>query len=76
MRLSKPSSAFTVSTIRAWQPPTPGSPEDWRTALGQIVVEVEFSSGVIGLGVGGGGAAAIHVIHDVMRLEKQCREVV
>ena len=69
MRVSIPASPFAVSEIRAWQPSTPGSPEDWRTSLGQIIVEVHFTSGVIGLGVGGGGAASIHVIHSVMRTE-------
>jgi len=69
MRFSDLSSPFTVSTIRAWQPATPGSPADWRTSLGQIIVEIELSSGIVGLGVGGGGAAAIHVIHSVMRSE-------
>jgi L-alanine-DL-glutamate epimerase-like enolase superfamily enzyme len=69
MRVKIPASSFAVSEIRAWQPTTPGSPEDWRTSLGQIIVEVEFASGVIGLGVGGGGSASIHVIHSVMRAE-------
>ncbi len=69
MRLPGPSSPFTVASLRAWQPCTPGSPEDWRTTLGQIVVEVVLDSGVIGLGVGGGGLASIHVIHNVMRME-------
>ena len=69
MGLSGSSSPFTVVTIRAWQPSTPGSPEDWRTTLGQIVVEVVLDSGVIGLGVGGGGLSSIHVIHNVMRKE-------
>jgi len=69
MRLSVPSLPFRVVALRAWQPSTPGSPEDWRTTLGQIIVEVVFDSGVRGLGVGGGGLAAIHVIDNVMRAE-------
>ena len=69
MHVSTPTFPFTISTIRAWQPPTPGSPDDWRTSLGQIIVEVEFESGVMGLGVGGGGAASIHVINTLMRTE-------
>ncbi|MBT6847691.1 MAG: hypothetical protein HOA14_09785, partial [Planctomycetaceae bacterium] len=76
MRLSELSSPFTVSAIRAWQPSTPGSPDDWRTSLGQIIVEVELSSGIIGLGVGGGGAASIHVIHDVILTELAGKEFV
>ena len=74
MRASIPASPFTISTIRAWQPSTPGSPADWRTSLGQIIVEVELESGVIGLGVGGGGIASIHVIHNVMRMELTGKE--
>jgi L-rhamnonate dehydratase len=69
MRLSIPQSAFAISAIRAWQPATPGSPDDWRTSLGQIVVEVELESGITGIGVGGGGAASIHVIEHVIERE-------
>jgi L-rhamnonate dehydratase len=69
MRLTIPSSPFAVSKIRAWQPSTPGSPDDWRTSLGQIIVEVEFESGFVGIGVGGGGAASLHVINSLMRTE-------
>lgn len=56
-----------ITGIRAFQPPTPGSPPDWRTQLGQIIVEVQTESGLTGIGVGGGGAASIHVIHTVLR---------
>jgi len=56
-----------ITSLRAWQPATPGSPPDWRTQLGQIVVEVQTDAGLTGIGVGGGGAASIHVIHTVMR---------
>src|SRR5687768_2483888 len=59
--------AMRIKSIRAFQPPTPGSPPDWRTQLGQIVVEVETESGLVGIGVGGGGAASIHVIQTVLR---------
>ncbi|MCA9122632.1 MAG: mandelate racemase/muconate lactonizing enzyme family protein [Planctomycetaceae bacterium] len=55
-----------ITNIRATQPPTPGSPDDWRTQLGQIVVEVETDIGLIGVGVGGGGAAGIHVVQTVL----------
>jgi L-rhamnonate dehydratase len=74
MRLSGPTLPFSVTKLRAWQPFTAGSPEDWRTSLGQIVVEVELDSGVIGLGVGGGGAASIHIIHNVIRMELMDKE--
>lgn len=56
-----------IIDIRATQPPTPGSPVDWRTQLGQIVVEIEADNGLIGIGVGSGGAAGIHVVHTVLR---------
>ena len=36
------------------QPPTPGSPTDWRAKLGQVVVEVRADAGIAGIGVGGG----------------------
>lgn len=56
-----------ITEIRAIQPPTPGSPDDWRTQLGQIVVEVQTDVGRSGLGVGAGGAAGIHLINTVFR---------
>src|SRR5438067_2437989 len=56
-----------ITGLKAWQPPTPGSPPDWRTQLGQIIVEVQTESDLTGIGVGGGGAASIHVIHTVLR---------
>ncbi len=56
-----------ITDLRATQPPTPGSPVDWRTQLGQIVVEVETDDGLIGIGVGGGGAAGMHVVQTVLR---------
>src|SRR5438105_4907294 len=56
-----------ITDLRAVQPPTPGSPPDWRTQLGQIVIEVHTDEGLIGAGVGGGGAAGIHVVQTVLR---------
>ena len=56
-----------ITRIRAFQPPTPGSPADWRTQLGQIIVEVETDAGFTGIGVGGGGTASTHVIETVLR---------
>ncbi len=55
-----------ITAIRAFQPATPGAPTDWRTQLGQIIVQVETESGLVGVGVGGGGAAGIHVINTVL----------
>ena len=37
-----------ITDVRAVQPPTPGSPEDWRTWLGQILVRVDTDEGVTG----------------------------
>ena len=56
-----------ITEIRAANPPTPGSPPDWRTSLGQILVAVETDVGLVGYGVGGGGAAGIHVVRTVLR---------
>lgn len=58
---------MVITQIRAVQPPTPGAPSDWRTQLGQIVVEVRTDTGLCGYGVGGGGNAAVHVIETVVR---------
>ena len=55
-----------ITQLKAVQPPTPGSPPDWRTQLGQIVVEAHTDEGLIGIGVGGGGVAGIHVIETVL----------
>jgi len=55
-----------ITAISAEQPATPGSPADWRTQLGQIVVRIETDSGLTGIGVGGGGAAGQHVVHTVL----------
>src|SRR5947199_3233260 len=56
-----------IREVKAFQPATPGSPPDWRTQLGQIVVQLETESGLVGIGVGGGGAAGIHVVQTVLR---------
>lgn len=64
-----------ITDIRSYQPPTPGSPADWRTQLGQIVVEIETDAGLTGIGVGGGGAAGLHVVHTVLRDLLMGREV-
>ncbi|MDA0709383.1 MAG: mandelate racemase/muconate lactonizing enzyme family protein [bacterium] len=53
--------------IRAVQPETPGSPPDWRTQLGQILIRVDTDDGLSGYGIGGGGCAGIHVVETVLR---------
>lgn len=55
-----------ITSVTAMQPPTPGAPRDWRTQLGQIVVRVETDAGQVGLGVGGGGQAGVHVVQTVL----------
>ena len=42
-------------------------PRDWRTAMAQFLAVVETDDGLIGTGVGGGGAAALHIIDTVLR---------
>jgi L-rhamnonate dehydratase len=42
-------------------------PQDWRTAMAQILVVVESDTGLRGYGVGGGGVAGLHVIDSVLR---------
>lgn len=56
-----------MTKLSAWQPSCAGSPPDWRTTLGQIIVEIELEDGTHGLGVGGGGQAGIHVVETVLR---------
>ena len=56
-----------ITNVRACQPIAPTSPPDWRTSLGQILVAVETDAGSVGYGVGGGGAAGVHVVRTVLR---------
>ncbi len=56
-----------IIDIRAVQPETPGSPPDWRTWLGQILVRVDTDEGVTGYGVGGGGPAGIYVVETALK---------
>ncbi|MGH7201121.1 MAG: hypothetical protein ACREJB_10985, partial [Planctomycetaceae bacterium] len=56
-----------ITNVRAVQPISPGSPPDWRTSLGQILVAVDTDRGMTGYGVGGGGAASVHVVRTVLR---------
>ncbi len=55
-----------ITQVQTVQPETPGSPPDWRTSLGQILVAIDTDDGLRGYGVGGGGAAAMHVINSVL----------
>lgn len=59
--------AMKITNVRACQPLTPESPDDWRTSMGQILVAVDTDLGVTGYGVGGGGFAGIHVVQSVLR---------
>src|SRR5947207_6431012 len=62
-----PKPGMKIRELKAFQPQTPGSPPDWRTQLGQIVVQLETESGLVGIGGGGGGTAGIHVVQTVLR---------
>jgi L-alanine-DL-glutamate epimerase-like enolase superfamily enzyme len=67
--VSKPQvkSPMKIIEVSASQPLGTGSPPDWRTSMGQILVTVQTDAGLSGHGVGGGGAAGIHVIHAILR---------
>ena len=56
-----------ITEVRAAQPHASTAPDDWRGWLGQILVAVEADDGHVGYGVGGGGAAGIHVIQTALR---------
>ncbi|MCH2203571.1 MAG: mandelate racemase/muconate lactonizing enzyme family protein [Fuerstiella sp.] len=56
-----------ITDVRAIQPVAENSPPDWRTTMGQILVAVDTDGGVTGYGVGGGGAAGVHVVNTVLR---------
>jgi L-rhamnonate dehydratase len=56
-----------ITDVRACQPVTAKSPDDWRTTVGQILVAVDTDAGLTGYGVGGGGFAGIHVVRTVLR---------
>lgn len=55
-----------IADVRACQPRC-DSPPDWRTSMGQILVAVKTEAGLTGYGVGGGGAAGIHIVRTVLR---------
>ena len=56
-----------ICDVKAVHPEAPGAPADWRSSLGQIAVSVRADDGTVGIGVGGGGAAGVHVVNAVLR---------
>jgi L-rhamnonate dehydratase len=56
-----------IADVRAVIPDAPNAPRDWRSAMAQFLAIVETDSGEIGLGVGGGGKAALHIVETVLR---------
>jgi L-rhamnonate dehydratase len=56
-----------ITDVRATQPIPADMPGDWRGTMGQIVVAVDTDDGRTGYGIGGGGAAATHVIETELR---------
>ena len=56
-----------IADVWAVIPRGTNEPQDWRTAMAQILVVVESDTGQRGYGVGGGGIAGIHVIDSVLR---------
>ena len=56
-----------ITDVRACQPVAAGSPPDWRTSIGQILVAIDTDAGLTGYGVGGGGLAGVHVVQSVIR---------
>ena len=55
-----------IARVRAEIPRGTDEPRDWRTAMAQIAVTVETDPGLSGLGVGGGGAASLHIVDSVL----------
>ncbi len=56
-----------ICDVKAVHPEAPGAPADWRSSLGQIAVSVRADDGTVGIGVGGGGAAGVHIVNAVLR---------
>ena len=56
-----------ITQLRATQPDADRAPQGWRRSLGQILVRVDTDDGLSGYGVGGGGAAGIHVVETALR---------
>ena len=55
-----------ITEVRAAQPHASSAPADWRGTLGQLSVAVE-AGGLVGYGMGAGGAAGTHVIERELR---------
>ena len=55
-----------ITDVGAAQPEADSAPRDWRGFLGQLSVAVE-AGGLVGYGMGAGGAAGIHVIERELR---------
>ena len=51
-----------ITSVRTCQPIAAGSPPDWRTTIGQILIAIDTDEGLTGYGVGGGGISGLHVI--------------
>ncbi|HCL28088.1 MAG TPA: hypothetical protein DIC52_06605 [Candidatus Latescibacteria bacterium] len=58
---------MNITDIRVACPTPPGMPTGWRGTMGQIIVAIDTDSGLSGYGIGGGGAAARHVIEEALR---------
>ena len=56
-----------ITHVRAVQPEADRAPAGWRGDIGQILVRIDTDDGLSGYGVGGGGAAGIHVVQTVLR---------
>ena len=56
-----------ITDVWAVIPEAPGAPRDWRSAMAQFLAVVETDSGLRGIGVGGGGQAALHIVASVLR---------
>ena len=55
-----------ITDVRAAQPHASSAPRDWRGTLGQLSVAVE-AGGLVGYGMGAGGAVGTHVIEHELR---------
>ena len=52
-----------ITSLKAVYPRYRHVPPSWRTHLWQIVVRVETDVGIVGLGSGGGGVAAVEIVN-------------
>jgi L-rhamnonate dehydratase len=56
-----------ITDVWAVIPKGTNEPQDWRTAMAQILVVVESDDGQRGFGIGGGGPAGLYIIDSVLR---------